>query len=123
NDQAHAEIRQPFALGDGNRTLHISRHVADRLVAVKEAEERGLRAQLRTGHHAGRGLAVEAIAALLRAIEDVQRIRVQYRIDARAKRYCSPRRTSTRMSNNCSFHTAIAIDAGMNSIPRNVIGE
>ena len=41
---------------------------------------------------------------------------------ARANRYWSPRRTITRTSNNCSFQTAVAIEAGMASIARKVGG-
>src|SRR5262249_35769111 len=36
----------------------------------------------------------------------------------RASRYCKPRRTSTRISNSCSFQTAAPIEAGMQSIAR-----
>ena len=41
---------------------------------------------------------------------------------ARANRYWSPRRTSTRTSNSCSFHTAIATATGIPSMVTNVAG-
>ena len=52
------------------------------------AQQRVLLRQLMRGQRVRRGVALECLAAFLRAIEDVQRRRVQHRVDARAHEAC-----------------------------------